>query len=170
MEDTVVRLESIEITNFKNVEYGYLNFENPRKSYRASILGLYGQNGSGKTALIDAVALLKTALSGRVVPAYFADYIHVKANEATIRYCFKVANPSLNAGYAVNYEFSLRKDLDESEQNIDQDSLTKEQYKAVLFNEVLSYSYEHGEQKVKMQPVIPAHKTYLGLAPSITFW
>ena len=154
MEDTVVRLESIEITNFKNVEYGYLNFENPRKSYRASILGLYGQNGSGKTALIDAVALLKTALSGRVVPAYFADYIHVKANEATIRYCFKVANPSLNAGYAVNYEFSLRKDLDESEQNIDQDSLTKEQYKAVLFNEVLSYSYEHGEQKVKMQPVI----------------
>ena len=59
MKHNVVRLESIEIHNFKNVKYGSLNFENTRKPYSASILGLYGQNGSGKTALIDALSLLK---------------------------------------------------------------------------------------------------------------
>lgn len=152
MEDAVVRLESIEIRNFKNVEYGYLNFENPRKPYRSSILGLYGQNGSGKTALVDAVALLKAALSGRSVPAHFADYIHVKAECAVLKYGFKVLTHS--AQYFVTYEFSLRKDLDESEQNIDPDNFVQERYKATLFNEILSYSYECDDQKVKMQPVI----------------
>ena len=55
MNDTIVRIESIEIKNFKNVGYGHLDFGNSKKGYKASILGLYGQNGSGKTALIDAL-------------------------------------------------------------------------------------------------------------------
>ncbi len=74
MENTIVRLHKIWINNFKNVEYGHLNFENSRKSYKASVLGLYGQNGSGKTALIDAVSLLKLALSGRPVRSTIAKF------------------------------------------------------------------------------------------------
>ena len=46
MNDTIVRIESIEIKNFKNVGYGHLDFGNSKKGYKASILGLYGQNGS----------------------------------------------------------------------------------------------------------------------------
>ena len=65
MNDTIVRIESIEIKNFKNVGYGHLDFGNSKKGYKASILGLYGQNGSGKTALIDALELLQFAFSGR---------------------------------------------------------------------------------------------------------
>ena len=61
MERTVVRLERILIENFKNVKRGSLDFANTRKPYRASILGLYGQNGSGKTALIDAMEILRLA-------------------------------------------------------------------------------------------------------------
>lgn len=56
-----------------------LNFENNRKSYNSSILGLYGQNGSGKTALIDALSLLKLALCGQPIPVTFADYVNVDA-------------------------------------------------------------------------------------------
>ena len=73
MVNTTVRIESIEIKNFKNVGYGHLDFEESKKGGRASILGLYGQNGSGKTALIDALELLRLALSGKAIPAYFAD-------------------------------------------------------------------------------------------------
>ena len=40
MKDITVRLESIEIRNFKNVAYGALNFTNPRRACSASILGL----------------------------------------------------------------------------------------------------------------------------------
>ncbi len=66
MENTIVRIESIQIKNFKNVKSGYLNFNNTKKSYRSSVLGLYGQNGSGKTAVIDALALLKYAFDHAV--------------------------------------------------------------------------------------------------------
>ena len=55
MENRTVRIETITIENFKNVMQGTLDFENKRKKYKASVLGLYGQNGSGKTALIHAV-------------------------------------------------------------------------------------------------------------------
>ena len=47
MENCFVRIENITIENFKNVQNGALDFENRRKNYRASIVGLYGQNGSG---------------------------------------------------------------------------------------------------------------------------
>ena len=83
MERTVVRLERILIENFKNVKRGSLDFANTRKPYRASILGLYGQNGSGKTALIDAMEILRLALSGQAIPELFADCINVDAECAS---------------------------------------------------------------------------------------
>ena len=92
MVNTTVRIDSVEIRNFKNIGYGHLDFEDSKKGSKASILGLYGQNGSGKTALIDALELLRLALSGRAIPAYFADYINVDSEYATLKYGFKVSN------------------------------------------------------------------------------
>ena len=48
MEKSSVRIEKIEIENFKNVKWGQVTLKNNRKKYKASILGIYGQNGSGK--------------------------------------------------------------------------------------------------------------------------
>ena len=107
MKNLTVRLESIEIKNYKNVGYGYLNFENSKEAYRASILGLYGQNGSGKTALVDALELLRLLLSGKSVPSRFADYIKVDSEFASIKYGLRVQNLSNNSTYSVFYEVSL---------------------------------------------------------------
>src|SRR5699024_8334978 len=90
MKHNVVRLESIEIRNFKNVKRGSLSFENTRKPYSASILGLYGQDGSGKTALIDALSLLKHLLMGQQIPPKFAECINVDATQASFCFHFKV--------------------------------------------------------------------------------
>lgn len=154
MKKMVVRIESLEIINFKNVKHGILEFTNNRKAFKASVLGLYGQNGSGKTALIDALSLLKLVFSGKSVPAYFADYINVDASFATLKFNLKVKNKETLGEYIVNYEFSIRKDIDETTQNINQEDLVDEKYKSTIFNEVLSYSFADKNSKTKMGPIV----------------
>lgn len=39
MNDTIVRIESIEIKNFKNVGYGHLDFGNSKKATKQVSLG-----------------------------------------------------------------------------------------------------------------------------------
>lgn len=152
MKGTIVRIKSVEIKNFKNVKYGILNFENNRKKYNSSVLGLYGQNGSGKTALIDALSLLKLTLSGKPVPAHFADFVNVDADFATLKYKFKVLQNKTKSEYLVSYEFNIKKVADESAQNTEYTDIVNQKYKAVIFDEVLSYSYNDDERKVKFMP------------------
>ena len=156
MKNSIVRLESITINNFKNVAYGQIDFENKRKAYRTSILGLYGQNGSGKTALIDAIELLKLALTGQKIPAKFADYINVDAEYASIKYEFKVTN--IDRIYNAVYEFWIVKDDGLLLQNIDGIENDEERYGVRLFNEVLSYGYESPEEKCRMGALIDTRK------------
>ena len=105
-----VRIENITIENFKNVEKGYLDLENRRKNYQASVVGIYGQNGSGKTALIDALHLLKYALCGLAVPDKYADYIKLEREYATLKFQFK-AKPGETV-YDIWYQFSIKKSSD----------------------------------------------------------
>lgn len=153
MNDTVVRLESIEIKNFKNVGFGHLDFENAKKGYGASILGLYGQNGSGKTALIDALEVLRLLLSGKTVPAYFADYINVDSEYAVLRYGLKVSSSQNNCFFAAVYEVKLRREVNHSEYNTDQIP-QEDSYKVVLFDELLSCSCEIDGEKVRFSKII----------------
>ena len=152
MEETVVRLERICIEDFKNVKNGQLSFVNNRKAYSTSILGLYGQNGSGKTALIDAMELLKWALTGKSVPQKFADYINVEAGSASLHYEFSVSGK--NKKYQVFYEFQLCTEKMETEQNMGINNEAEISYKAVIANEVLSYSYEEKGEKLRKSPLI----------------
>ena len=85
MDKRMFRIVNISIENFKNVKKGTLDLENRRKDYRASIVGLYGQNGSGKTALVDALQVLKLSLCGKAIPKQYADYINVNAKYSTLK-------------------------------------------------------------------------------------
>lgn len=152
MKNKFVRLQNIIIQDFKNVQYGQLSFENNRKNYDASILGLYGQNGSGKTSLIDAMLLLKYALCGQPVPEYFADYVNINAEYATLTYTFKVVNNEEDTEYKLVYSFNIRKDFEE---NINTNGvLNNQKYKTVIFNEQLKLSYEHNQEKIKLSTII----------------
>lgn len=153
MKDAVVRLESIEIKNFKNVCHGKISFENSRKPYDASILGLYGQNGSGKTALIDAIALLKFALSGQPIPLQFADFININASSANLKYDLKIKNTKTDAEYNVVYEFNLGRVAIESDSNVENNS-SKTKYQTVITDEIISFLSKN--EKLRKQHLIDA--------------
>lgn len=147
MDKRAVRIKSICIENFKNVNNGKIELENRRKKYRTSIVGLYGQNGSGKTALIDAIQLLKYALSGRVVPNKYADYINIGAPFSTLKFQFEVRDE--RGSYQIWYEFSMKKKVDETSQNMEDVNGSDMKIRAVIFDEVLAYGYSSLDEKVR---------------------
>mgnify|MGYP000178753840 FL=1 len=67
------RIIRTEIQHFKNVDYGEIKYMNYRSVEKNACLdgndlvGIYGQNGSGKTAMIEAFDILKTILSGEEI-------------------------------------------------------------------------------------------------------
>ena len=152
MNGQTVRMESISIENFKNIQKGMLDFENRRKKYRASIVGLYGQNGSGKTALIDVIQLLKYSLCGKAIPRKYADCINVEKEFSILKYQFKMKKGE--EIYNIWYQFSMKKVIDDSEcdDNITANAGTK--YKAQIFDEVLSFSYQSEEEKIRKSSLI----------------
>lgn len=152
MDRRFVRIENISIENFKNVQKGTLDLENRRKNYRASIVGLYGQNGSGKTALIDALQLLKFSLCGKAIPEKYADYINVNKDYSTLKFQFKMQKKEVF--YNIWYQFSMKKVVDESELEENDISNSKIKYKAQIFDEVLSFSYASKEEKIRKSPLI----------------
>lgn len=152
MANRIVRIESITIENFKNVTQGTLHLENKRKDYKASVLGIYGQNGSGKTALIDAILLLKFALCGKEIPKKYADYIKVDAEYATLKYEFVVRYAEIT--YNAWYQFSIRKAIEENTVSTDETTNANTNAKVEIFDEVLSFSYESKSEKLRKSQLI----------------
>jgi energy-coupling factor transporter ATP-binding protein EcfA2 len=52
-----------------------LNASESLRLDRSNILGIYGQNGSGKTVVIEALAIIKAILSGYQIPRRYLDII-----------------------------------------------------------------------------------------------
>ncbi len=114
MNDTVVRVERIRIENFKNVERGELSFSNPRRPGGASVLGLYGQNGTGKSALVDVLEIVQQCLCGRRLEQRFARYINVDASHSRIECEFSISHPEEDKRDSVIYAFSIKGEEDDS--------------------------------------------------------
>ena len=110
--ESIVRLSSLKISNIKNVKNGQIVMPNTcRKNttYKnAEVLGLYGQNGSGKTAVIDTLYYLQKIMIGGALENEIADYIDVKENHAEIAADFIIFAGEVI--YEVNYKIILQKD------------------------------------------------------------
>lgn len=94
MRETIVRLSSLELKNIKNVQNGMVvmptTFRKKNSADSAEILGIYGQNGSGKTAVIDALYYLQQIMTGSEIAPEFSDYIGVSSDTAEIIADFKI--------------------------------------------------------------------------------
>lgn len=94
-----IKLSKIEINNIKNVKNGVIELKN-------NITGIYGQNGSGKTALIDAMNILKAYLCKKNLE-YFYDFINVDSNECQLNFTFE--SNILEKKYKIFLEITLKK-------------------------------------------------------------
>lgn len=136
MLETIIRIQSIELEGFKNIQKGSIELLSYRqKSYydgKSDVIGIYGQNGSGKTTIIEAFKLFKTIASGEKLPDDIRKYIHELEDKATLKFIFYVERKDKK--FLVYYEFSLRKKDEQAE----------------LYNEKLSYSQiDEGNKKRK---------------------
>lgn len=94
--EEIVRLENISIEGIKNVKKGELTFEEYSNIQKGqfeelkSIIGIYGQNGSGKTTVLEATKILKTILTGEKLPTNINQYMNNETNKARITSTFFV--------------------------------------------------------------------------------
>lgn len=154
--ESIVRLTDINLSNFKNVRNGSLSFINNRKNYKSSVLGLYGQNGSGKTALIDALELLKNLICSREIPSKFADYVNVDSFYSEIDYAFDV---KLNkTSFTVIYSVRFTKDAT-PEKNISDIQLEESTYRVNIIKESLKCQTPDKNGKLRMGVLINTDST-----------
>lgn len=129
--ESVVRLASLNILNIKNVRSGQIVLPmafRKQLSYRhAEVLGLYGQNGSGKTAVIDTLYYLQGIMVGNTLEEELADYIGINNDQAEI-----TADFNIFAGSTI-YEVSYRVILQRKEK------------RAEIIRESLSCAVNEGE-------------------------
>ncbi|SNS69018.1 AAA ATPase domain-containing protein [Anaerovirgula multivorans] len=124
MQDAMIRIKEAELFNIKNVEYGKIDFPNDNPSsnklIRSEIIGIYGQNGSGKTAFVDAMWLIKHLISGKELPKNAGDYIFENEETATIKLVYH-----FNQGaheYQIFYEVEVER-TDESKAKVIRENL-----------------------------------------------
>lgn len=134
------RLKKIEFRNFRNIENGILEFPNSKPvdflNGDPSIVGLYGQNGSGKTSVIMALGILKDVLSGKAITNKYKSCIKYGCDRCTLVFTFTMYNRLVDNNhdglldkdastcYEVFYQFDITNSIPDDEDDEDEVSKT----------------------------------------------
>lgn len=149
-----IRLTGINIARFKNVRNGAIDLSKGHNADSAcNILGVYGQNGSGKTALIDSLRILKYLLSS--FPCCSPDeikewvhYINIESKSAELIWTFRMDDESGDQ-QLVEYLVTLQKA---------EDSMTSESTirttEIQFVNERISVTAKIGEERARKTVLI----------------
>ena len=103
----IVRLSSLTLKNIKNVENGTIFMPMTSKKGKigngGDILGIYGQNGSGKTAIVDALYYLQGIMLGETLAPELSEYIDVdkKSAEIAVEFLLIDDDQNIEVGYHV---------------------------------------------------------------------
>ncbi|WP_332648951.1 ATP-binding protein [Lysinibacillus sp. 54212] len=95
--ESVVKVQRVKIRNLKNVRNGEITISNSFINLnRSNVMGIYGQNGSGKTTVILAFELLKILISSwkssNKLPSNDEKMIHIDGECASLEFEFLVSN------------------------------------------------------------------------------
>ncbi len=123
-----VRIIKSELENFKNVRFGeikyrnYSNVENNAEIIKNDIMGIYGQNGSGKTAMVEAMDILKSLISGGEVE--YSEYEGLLSDVGYTKITTYFYVKSYDDKYKAKYEVELQKSEKEKKIQIHSEKLT----------------------------------------------
>ncbi len=92
--NNIVRIAALTIKNFKNVGNGKIVMPSCLKKEfvndSSEVLGIYGQNGSGKTAVVDAMFFLQKILVGSTLDEDITEYLTTGSQNAEIEVDFNI--------------------------------------------------------------------------------
>ena len=152
-----VRIKKIELKNFKSVGYGEIVFNCGRQfipyNTESDILGIYGQNGSGKTSLIEALSILQYLMAGVAVPSAYADCVAMGKDFSELEFVFDLQYENGIIREA-EYSFCLSRqklsddELHEKYKDAPEDfEVPDEDWKVVVFNEKFSLIWENASKR-----------------------
>lgn len=92
--NNIVRIAALTIKNFKNVGNGKIVMPSCLKKEfvndSSEVLGIYGQNGSGKTAVVDAMFFLQKILVGSTLDEDITEYLTTGSQTAEFEVDFNI--------------------------------------------------------------------------------
>jgi len=88
-----IKIKNVVLRNFKNVENGTININVDFETMtEGNVIGVYGQNGSGKTALVEAFKILSYLLRKRQLPTFDNHLIMDDKDVAELEFEFLLSN------------------------------------------------------------------------------
>jgi len=159
------RIQSITIENIKNVSKGVVrmkcNMGDDIFADKSDILGIYGQNGSGKTAAIVALCLLKHLVNGKQIWADMDELVKVGEDHCRIKFVFSLEMEN-GKRYLVTYDVTIKVKEGQRSSSLVDDAERVETYvakEALKYkivddssvnrnNYIFNYQYENGDSAV----------------------
>lgn len=152
-----VRIKKVILKDFKSVGYGEIVFNCGRQfvpyNTESDILGIYGQNGSGKTSFIEALSILQDLMAGAAVPSAYADCVAIGKEFSELEFVFDLQYKNDVIREAV-YSFYLSSqklsddELHEKYKDAPDDfEVPDEDCKVVIFNEKFSLIWENASKR-----------------------
>ena len=147
-----VRIKKVILKDFKSVGYGEITFNCGKQfipyNTESDILGIYGQNGSGKTSFIEALSILQELMAGTTVSSVYADCVASGKEFSELEFVFDMQYPNSiirEAAYSFCMsrqkltEEELREKYKEAPEDFD---IPEEDYKVIIFDEKFSLLWE----------------------------
>ena len=152
-----VRIKKVVLDNFKSVGHGEITLNCGRefipRDTESDILGIYGQNGSGKTSFIEALSILKGLMAGVPVPSVYADCVAVGKEYAKLEFVFDLQYENGVIREAA-YSFCMssvaltKEEINEKYKGApDEFDIPDEDCKVVIFDEKFSLLWEDASKR-----------------------
>lgn len=147
---STVRVTNVEVKNLKNVKSGHFHTNSTFDNLKAAdVVGFYGQNGSGKTAIVEAFNLLKLLLDTRKLPILSKHLLYFNQEFIDLTFDFILKNDL--GEFFVKYEITLNAGKDKlqvvKEKISYRENISKKRFKEIFFKNNQDISIRN--QKIK---------------------